>query len=143
MTVETIIAQKGRDVVTIEPGRTMAEAADLLATRRIGAVLVIGPDERLVGILSERDVVRVVASRGQAGLAEPVRQHMTEKVMTCTAATTIGDLMAMMTQGKFRHVPVLDAGRLSGIVSIGDVVKERLAEMEGETRAMRDYIATA
>jgi len=143
MTVAHIIAQKGRDVVTIEPGRTLAEAAKLLVARRIGAVLVVGPDARLAGILSERDVVRVVAARGEAGLAETVQQHMTAKVMTCTPATTIGDLMTMMTQGKFRHVPVLEEGRIGGVVSIGDVVKERLAEMETETRAMRDYIATA
>ena len=143
MTVAAIIAQKGRDVVTIEPGRSMAEAADLLAARRIGAVLVIGEGERLVGILSERDVVRAVASKGVAGLQEPVSRHMTEKVMTCTGATTMSDLMTMMTGGKFRHVPVLEDGRIGGIVSIGDVVKRRLAEMEGETRAMRDYIATA
>ena len=143
MTVAGIIAQKGREVVTIEPQRTLAEAAALLAGRRIGAVVVLGPEERVVGIFSERDLVRVLASRGPEGLSEPVQRHMTEKVMTCGESTSIVDLMGMMTEGKFRHVPVLEGGRLAGLVSIGDVVKVRLAEIEAESRAMRDYIATA
>jgi signal-transduction protein with cAMP-binding, CBS, and nucleotidyltransferase domain len=84
-----------------------------------------------------------LASRGATALEEPVSRSMTEKVVTCTCQSAINEVMEMMTQGKFRHVPVVEGGRLAGIVSIGDIVKHRLAEVEAETRAMRDYIATA
>lgn len=143
MTVSTVLAEKGRDIVTIEPGASLADAAKLLAERRIGAALVLGADRRLVGIISERDIVRALAARGAAALDEPVSQTMTRKVETCNEGETIGSIMERMTQGKFRHVPVLDQGRLVGIVSIGDVVKHRLQEMERESAAMRDYILTA
>lgn len=143
MTVSTIIAEKGRDVVTIEPGASLADAAKLLAERRIGAVLVLGADRRLVGIISERDIVRALAAHGAAALDEPVSQTMTRRVETCNERETIGSIMERMTDGKFRHLPVIDQGRLVGIVSIGDVVKHRLHEMERESAAMRDYILTA
>jgi len=143
MTVSTVLAEKGRQVVTIEPGASLADAAKLLAERRIGAVLVLGADRRLVGIISERDIVRALAARGAAALDEPVSQTMTRRVETCNEGETIGSIMERMTEGKFRHVPVIDQGRLTGIVSIGDVVKHRLQEMERESAAMRDYILTA
>jgi CBS domain-containing protein len=143
MTVSTILAEKGRDIVTIEPGASLAAAAKLLAERRIGAVLVLGADRRLVGIISERDIVWALAARGVSALDEPVGQTMTRRVETCTERETIGSIMERMTDGKFRHVPVIDQGRLTGIVSIGDVVKHRLREIEGESAAMRDYILTA
>ena len=143
MTVSTVLAEKGRHVVTIEPGASLADAAKLLAERRIGAVLVLGADRRLVGIISERDIVRALAARGAAALDEPVSQTMTRRVETCNERETIGSIMERMTDGKFRHVPVIDQGRLVGIVSIGDVVKHRLQEMERESAAMRDYILTA
>jgi len=143
MTVEHILQGKGRNVVTIEPTRTLGEAARLLSERRIGAVIVGDTFRPVIGILSERDIVRAVAARGAAALDEPVARSMTEKVVTCTARSGINEVMELMTDGKFRHVPVLDGNRLAGIVSIGDVVKHRLAEVEAESRAMRDYIATA
>lgn len=143
MTVEHILRAKGRNVVTIEPELTLAQAAQLLSERRIGAVIVGNTFRPVLGILSERDIVHALAARGPAALDEPVSRCMTEKVVTCTGASAINEVMELMTDGKFRHVPVVENGRLSGIVSIGDIVKHRLAEVEAESRAMRDYIATA
>jgi CBS domain-containing protein len=143
MTVSTILGEKGREVVTIEPGANLAAAAKLLAEKRIGAVLVLGADRRLVGIMSERDIVQALAARGVAAFDEPVSQTMTRKVETCNESETIGSIMERMTNGKFRHVPVIEQGRLVGIISIGDVVKHRLQEIERESAAMRDYILTA
>ena len=115
----------------------------LLAEKRIGSALILGADHRLVGIISERDIVRALAARGAAALDQPVSQTMTRKVETCNESETISSLMERMTKGKFRHLPVVDQGRLVGIVSIGDAVKHRLQEMERESAAMRDYILTA
>jgi CBS domain-containing protein len=143
MTVEHILRVKGRNVVTIDPQQTLAQAAQLLSERRIGAVIVGDAVHPVLGILSERDIVRAIAARGPAALEEPVSRSMTQKVVTCTGASAINEVMELMTDGKFRHVPVIEGGRLCGIVSIGDIVKHRLAEVEAETRAMRDYIATA
>lgn len=148
MTVEHILSGKGRHVVTIEPDRTLCDAARELSAKRIGAVVVASADapasgSPVLGILSERDIVRVVAEHGAKVLDDPVSRHMTTKVVTCTGAAAINDVMEMITQGKFRHVPVVEGGRLVGIVSIGDIVKHRLAEIEAEHRALRDYIATA
>jgi CBS domain-containing protein len=143
MTVSTILAEKGRKTVTIEPGASLADAAKLLAERHIGAALILGADRRLVGIISERDIVHALAARGADALGEPVSGTMTRKVETCNESETISSIMERMTKGKFRHVPVIDQGRIVGIVSIGDVVKHRLQEMERESEAMRDYILTA
>jgi CBS domain-containing protein len=143
MTVNSILATKGNAVVTIEPTADLAAAARLLAERRIGAVVVSGLDGRVVGILSERDIVRALAERGAAALEQPVSQVMTRKVATCTEAETIVNIMERMTQGKFRHVPVMEQDRLIGIISIGDVVKYRIGEIESESAALRDYIRTA
>jgi CBS domain-containing protein len=143
MTVKSITEAKGADVVTIEPTADLAAAARLLAERKIGAVVVIGPEQRIVGILSERDIVRVLAERGASVLQEQVGQVMTRKVATCTYAETIRSIMERMTAGKFRHVPVVERGRLAGIISIGDVVKHRIREVEHESEALRDYIQSA
>jgi CBS domain-containing protein len=143
MTVRTILATKGRDVITIDPNASLAEAANLLAEKRIGAVLVLGADRRLVGIISERDIVQALAERGAAVLLEPVSRTMTRKVEVCNEGETISSIMERMTEGKFRHLPVLDQGRLAGIISIGDVVKHRLRQMERDSEAMRDYILQA
>jgi CBS domain-containing protein len=143
MTVSIILAAKGREVVTIEPAATLKSAVALLAEKHIGAVVVLGADNRIVGILSERDIVRAIAERGAAALDEPVSGSMTRKVSTCTETETIASLMERMTEGKFRHFPVLDQNRLVGLVSIGDVVKHRLQDMERDSAAMRDYILTA
>jgi CBS domain-containing protein len=143
MTIRMILAEKGREIVSIEPAATLKSAATLLAEKRIGAVLILGADHRIIGILSERDIVRAIGERGAAALDEPVSQTMTRKVSTCTEGETLVSIMERMTDGKFRHVPVVDQGRLAGIVSIGDVVKYRLREMEHDSAAMRDYILTA
>ena len=143
MNVKSILVTKGGDVITIEPSASLAAAAKLLAERRIGALLVLGPDRRVAGIVSERDIVRALAERGASALDEQVGQVMTRKVVTCTETDTVAEIMERMTAGKFRHVPVIEQGRLIGIVSIGDVVKHRLHEIENESAALRDYIRTA
>jgi CBS domain-containing protein len=143
MTIGMILADKGREIVSIEPAATLKSAATLLAEKRIGAVVILGADRRIIGILSERDIVRAIGERGIAALDESVSQTMTRKVSTCTEGETLISILERMTEGKFRHVPVVDQGRLTGIVSIGDVVKHRLREMERDSAAMRDYILTA
>ncbi|HML07064.1 MAG TPA: CBS domain-containing protein [Xanthobacteraceae bacterium] len=143
MTVSIILAGKGREVVTVDPGASLADTARILANKRIGAALILGPDRRIAGIISERDVVRALAERGESALKEPVSQTMTRKVETCSESETVSSIMERMTVGKFRHLPVVDQGRVVGIVSIGDIVKHRLHEMEQESAAMRDYIRTA
>ncbi len=143
MTVSIILASKSRELASVDPNTTLASAIALLAEKRIGAVLVLGADRRIVGILSERDIVRALAERGAGVLDEPVSRIMTRNVSTCTDGETVSSIMERMTEGKFRHVPVVDQGRVVGIVSIGDVVKYRLQEMERDSAAMRDYILTA
>lgn len=143
MTVSIILAAKGREVVSVEPNAKLSSAVALLAEKRIGALVVLGVDRRIVGILSERDIVRALAEHGAHALDAPVSQVMTRKVSTCTESETIPSIMERMTEGKFRHVPVVDQGRLAGIISIGDVVKHRLQQMERDSEAMHDYILTA
>jgi len=143
VTVNDILSQKGNQVLTIEPAATLATAVQMLAQRRIGALVVTGADHRIVGIISERDVVRVLGEKGTAVLGAPVAEVMTRKVVTCGRNETIAEIMERMTGGKFRHVPVVEHGRLVGIVSIGDVVKARLSELEYEQDALREYIRTA
>ena len=143
MNVKEILAAKGGDIVSIEPTATLAAAAKLLAGRRIGAVLILGAGGRLSGILSERDIVRMLAEQGAAALELPVAQAMTRTVTTCGEDETCASIMERMTAGKFRHMPVVADGRTIGIVSIGDVVKQRVDEIERESEAMRDYIRTA
>ena len=143
MNVEHILSEKGHEVVTIAPHLTLAEAARALSQHRIGAVVVSDPGQPVLGILSERDIVRAVAANGAAALEEPVSRYMTAEVVTCTTRSAINDLMETMTTGKFRHVPIVENERLVGIVSIGDIVKFRVAEIERESEALREYIATA
>ena len=143
MTVKAILSRKGNDVVTAEPTATLGDAVKILGERRIGAVVVTGADRRIVGILSERDIVRALAAKGTAALDAPIAEVMTRKVTTCGLQETVSEIMERMTDGKFRHVPVIEQGRLSGIISIGDVVKSRVEEMEQESAALRDYIRTA
>ncbi|HWN49999.1 MAG TPA: CBS domain-containing protein [Xanthobacteraceae bacterium] len=143
MTVNDILSQKGNQVLTIEPAATLATAVQMLAQRRIGALVVTGADHRIVGIISERDIVRVLGEKGTAVLDAAVAEVMTRKVVTCARNETIAEIMERMTGGKFRHVPVVEHGRLVGIVSIGDVVKARLSELEYEQDALREYIRTA
>src|SRR5712671_4279333 len=142
MNVKTILSLKGSHVTTIEPHATLEAAVAILAKHRIGAVVVLGADQRVIGILSERDIVRALAELGASALATPLSQVMTRKVVTCSEAETVGDIMERMTTGKFRHVPVVEQDQLIGIVSIGDVVKHRLWQMQQECAALRDYIQT-
>ena len=144
MTVKAILSRKGNDVITIEPTVTLLAAVNILAEHRIGALVVVaGADGQVAGILSERDIVRALAQRGPGALQEAVGQVMTRRVVTCTESDTVAALMERMTQGKFRHLPVVERGKLVGLVSIGDVVKHRLGEMEHESNALREYILTA
>ena len=142
MTVSTILSVKGRDIFTIEPGATLTAAAKLLAEKRIGALLILGPDHRITGILSERDIVRAIAERGAAALNDFVSTAMTREVVTCRETETITSIMDRMTSGKFRHLPVVDQSRLVGMISISDVVKYRVHEMERDAAQMREYIQT-
>ncbi|HEY8578688.1 MAG TPA: CBS domain-containing protein [Beijerinckiaceae bacterium] len=143
MTVERILETKGRDVVTIAAQASVGEAARVLAERRIGAIVVTDGGGEVRGIVSERDVVRVLATQGVEALDRPIASCMTSAVVTTTHRTTLHSLMQQMTAGRFRHMPVVEGGRLVGIISIGDVVKHRLEEMESEQQALREYIATA
>ena len=143
MNVKTILAAKGGDVISIEPTADLAAAAKLLSKHRIGAVVICGAGGRLAGILSERDIVRAMAENGASALGLPVGQVMTRNVITCGESDPIADLMERMTAGKFRHMPVVKADQLIGVISIGDVVKMRLQEIEGDAAAMRDYIQSA
>ena len=142
MTVARILNEKGRDVVTTSPQTSLAEVAAILAEKRIGAVLVV-ENGAIRGILSERDVVRALARHGSEAMRKLAGECMTERVVTCQPEDTIHEVMQKMTSGRFRHVPVLEGGQLAGIVSIGDVVKRRLEEVEMEAEQIREYIATA
>ncbi|MEM9222175.1 MAG: CBS domain-containing protein [Pseudomonadota bacterium] len=141
MTVKAILDGKGGAVFSMAPRATIAEVAGELSTRRIGAVL-ITEGEAVVGILSERDVVRAIAERGAAALEEPAAQVMTQKVETCRRDDLIHDVMERMTAARFRHMPVVEEGRLIGLISIGDVVKHRIEEAERESDEMRAYISS-
>jgi len=143
MNVEQLLSGKGHDVISVQPHRTLAEAIRTLSEKRIGAVVVMGADGALVGILSERDIIRALGELGAGALESAVSRSMTSKVVTCRPQTSVDELMEIMTTGRFRHVPVVENGRVTGIVSIGDVVKHRVAAIEAESKAMRDYIAMA
>lgn len=144
MQVRHILREKGRDIVAVSSDATLSEASCILSRKRIGALIVRGPKGELLGILSERDVVRAVAEESVGALARPVHAYMTRDVATCGEADTVDALMEMMTRGRFRHVPVVDDGDgLIGIVSIGDVVKSRIEETVREAAALREYISAA
>lgn len=143
MNVKAILAAKGGEIVCIEPTADLAAATQLLGANRIGAVLIRGAGGHIAGILSERDIVRALAKHGAAALSLPVGQVMTREVMTCTEEDNIATIMERMTEGKFRHLPVVSGGKLIGLISIGDVVKQRVNEIEHESEALRDYIRTA
>jgi CBS domain-containing protein len=143
MNVKTILAAKGGDIYTIEPTANLAAAAQLLSAHKIGVVIIRGAGGRLSGILSERDIVRAVSEHGADALTVPVGQVMTRNVTACGEDDSIADIMEQMTTGKFRHMPVLKNGKLIGLISIGDVVKQRVEEIERDADAMREYIQTA
>ena len=143
MTVKAILSAKGSNVTTTEPTATLESGIGILAERGIGALVVLGADHRVIGILSERDVVRALAERGAGALTEPLARVMTRKISTCTQSDTADSIMEQMTADKFRHVPVVEQERLVGIVSIGDVVKHTLKGMRRESEALHDYIQTS
>jgi CBS domain-containing protein len=142
MTVRAILDTKGHNIQSVEPQAKLSAAIKILGERKIGAVLVIDAG-RIEGILSERDIVRVLGDRGAAVLDEPVSAVMTRKVVSCKESDTVAAIMEMMTVGKFRHLPVLEGERVVGLISIGDIVKWRVREYEMEQEALREYIKTA
>lgn len=142
MTVQLILKEKGGAVISVNADDSLMSAARTLAERRIGAVLVAGADGGVAGVLSERDIVRVMASEGRRALDNPIDGYMTRDVITCAPGDTINDVMGKMTGGRFRHLPVLEDGKLAGMISIGDVVKHKIAETELEAEALKEYIAT-
>ena len=141
MLVEHILRRKGRRIAIVDPEATISRALEILAQDNIGALPVVR-DGRIVGMLSERDVARGLVDRGAALLDTPVTELMTTRLTTCRPETTIEELMTMMPMRRIRHVPVLgEDGGLTGMISIGDVVKCRLDELETEAQALRDYVA--
>lgn len=143
MTVSSILQRKSGTIVTLRPDESVGEAVTRLAENRIGAIVVVDEHMGVEGIISERDVVRLIHERGVGVLSTTVGDVMTRAVVTCTPDETILAIMERMTRGRFRHVPVVAGDRLVGIISIGDVVKLRVEEMERESAALRDYIMTA
>jgi len=141
MTVAAILKHKGNDIVAVGPGTTIAELARLLAARRIGAVIVQDGGKHLLGIISERDIVAGIATHEAAALVMPAERLMTRVVTTVTPRTTVAEAMALMTAGRFRHLPVVLQGEVIGIVSIGDIVKARIMAQEGEVETLRAYVA--
>ncbi len=140
MTVERVLRGKGSDVVSVKPSDSVEKAAQVLAEHGIGAILVMDAGS-IAGVLSERDIVRAIGTKGASALKEPVSALMTEKVITCAKGDSIANVMGLMTDRRIRHVPVVEKGKLLGIVSIGDLVKERIAQTEHEAAALRDYIS--
>lgn len=143
MTLAVILAHKGRDTITTTPDTSLRDIAQTLSEKGIGAILITTGDRKLLGVVSERDVVRAIARRGAPVLDEPVSDHMTRRVVTATADTSVVEAMSSMTSGRFRHIPVMRDNRVEGLVSIGDLVKHRLSEMEGENKALHEYITAA
>ncbi len=142
MNIAQLLKAKGRAVTTARPDVKLLDIVTSLASKRIGAIVIVGEKGELAGIISERDVILALAKSSEAVLEDSVSKHMTREVVTCQESTTIDEMMELMTQGRFRHVPVIEDGALIGIISIGDVVKNHIAEVEMEVTAMRGYFAT-
>ncbi|MCP5081587.1 MAG: CBS domain-containing protein [Alphaproteobacteria bacterium] len=142
MNVGGILNNKGRTVETASPETTLQEVAGVLGAKKIGALIILGSNGKIAGILSERDIVRAIAEGGASTLKKPASEFMTEKVITCSESDTVNQLMESMTQGRFRHLPVVHNGKLTGVMSIGDVVKHRIAEAEFEAEEMKRYISS-
>ncbi|MFN3642388.1 MAG: CBS domain-containing protein [Gemmobacter sp.] len=141
MLVQAILKNKGDDgVVTVAPGTTLQAAAELLAARRIGAVIVSPDGKQVAGILSERDIVREIGRRGAGCMTDPVDRVMTATITTCTRTDSADTVLARMTAGRFRHMPVVEGGEMVGLISIGDVVAARLAELAMEKDALEGMI---
>ena len=142
MKVSNILKEKGDNVVTLEGSTTLEDAIAALVRERIGAVVILDSREQIAGVFSERDAVRAISEEGASALSKPISELMTRKVVSCSMEDTLDQLLEKMTQGRFRHLPVVEGGRLIGIVSIGDVVKHKIASSESEAEAMREYIST-
>lgn len=142
MTVQSILDGKGGGVISVSPEESVTSLVKVLSDARVGAAIVMDDSGRLVGIVSERDVVRVLGKQGLSAMELKVSEVMTAKVKTCTPEDSIDTLMARMTAGRFRHMPVLSDGRVVGVVSIGDVVKRRLNDLEFEAEQLKQYITT-
>jgi CBS domain-containing protein len=143
MNVAQILKRKGHDVLTTQPHHSLQDAAELLGRRRVGAAVVADAAGRVLGILSERDIVRAVGAHGAAALQQPVSQHMTADPITIGEEAEVDELMQTMTTGRFRHLPVVERDRLVGIISIGDVVKDHVDALHHERDSLREYIASA
>ncbi len=141
MIVEQILNDKGREVVTLKADHTLKEAAQLLDDRKIGAVVTLGANNEIIGVLSERDIVRQVARQGAAALDMPVGSAMSRAVVTVHAETPIDEALQTMTDRRIRHLPVVHNDRLTGVISIGDLVKWKIAEAEAEAQAMKSYLS--
>ncbi len=140
MHVADILKTKGSNVVTSNADETVVATARLLNLKRIGAVVVCDAPGKVIGVISERDIIRGIAVNGQRALDMRVRDLMTSEVIVCKPTDTIAEVMQVMTLGRFRHLPVIEDGKLQGIISIGDVVKNRLEETDLEARSLRDYV---
>lgn len=143
MAVAHILRQKGTSVFTVEPGDSVQTIVDMLARHRIGAVVVVDPAGGIAGIVSERDVVRAMVGDMAAVVPMTAKDIMTAKVRTCSPTDSEAELMQMMTESRIRHLPVVANGRVTGMISIGDVVKLRIESMEAEADQMKTYIASA
>lgn len=142
MNVNTILKLKGGDVITVEGSTPIIEVTRVLSKHGIGSIVVTAEDGSVAGIVSERDVVRAIAHMGSEVVNEPVASIMTENVISCNRMDSVDQIMGIMTMKRFRHMPVIEDGKLTGIISIGDVVQQRIAQAELEASAMRSYIAT-
>lgn len=143
MTIASILKQKSAAVTSVAPQHTVAETVAVLTSKRIGAVLVQDMAGQVLGILSERDIVHALAQHGAGSLSMSAAQLMTSDIRTASLQTTVAEAMTMMTEGRFRHLPVMDGGRLAGMISIGDVVKARLSEQAHEVDSLMAYVAGA
>ncbi|WP_305989400.1 CBS domain-containing protein [Roseibium sp. MMSF_3544] len=141
MTVAAILSGKGHNSITASSDALLSDICETLAKHKIGAVVVCSADKTIEGIVSERDIVRVIGTQGPSSLKLPVSSVMTKDVVTCSEENSVNEVMARMTQGRFRHMPVVKDGKLTGVISIGDVVKHKIAQVELEAEQMRHYIS--
>ena len=143
MFLSQILKDKGDNVFTASPNETVGAAAALLHSRRVGAMVILDAEDKVIGILSERDIVRVVAEQGAAGLVQPISSCMTRDVLFAQPGETVDSLLSRMTDRRIRHLPVCQKDRLVGIVSIGDLVKSKISEVEAEADGLKAYIAAS
>ncbi len=141
MTVAHILTSKPNEIISLKPSATLLEVSQLLAERRIGAILLINDDDSIAGIISERDLVRAMSKHGTEAVGLKAETFMTRELITCRPEDTTDQVMAIMTQGRVRHLPVMSESKLAGFISIGDVVKHRIAEVEREAEEMKRYIS--